>query len=535
MKRYITISAIFLTLAYTTFAQGSMDAMLFSRYYTGGTARYTAMSGAFGALGGDFSTLSTNPAGIGVYRSSEFVFTTGVSFNNVESKTLNIASQDNQVSMNIGNIGYIGTINTTKTEGLVSLNWGIGMNRLHDFNRNSYYRTRGNTSSLTDVMAAEMVDDGITLNDVPVDNYNWSKSSKWRNLLGWNNFLIDYNGSDDTYYSALLKETTTNQDKFINERGSINEWDFSFGGNISHKFYFGATLGVQSIDYTREITFSETFVSNWADGSTYKQYDYQLDKEVGYTGGSFTHTDYLRTKGTGVNLKAGAIYRPIDALRLGFAIHTPTFYGLNDQYSQNINSDIFYPDGVNGNGLEIDQQTEPFETPDGNFDYRLQTPMKIMASAAYVFGKIGLLSAEYEMTDYSGMRLRGKSGSSIDFMDANTMTRSIYGISHAIRGGAEVQLNNYFKLRGGVAYYSNPNTNEAENYSIEQYGDMMSFSGGIGFRNKGFFLDMAYMHRKQNAQQYLYHYNGPNTNITDIMSQNTLNDNLINLTLGFKF
>ena len=119
-------------------------------------------------------------------------------------------------------------------------------------------------------------------------------------------------------------------------------------------------MGVQSIDYTREITFSETFVSNWADGSTYKQYDYQLDKEVGYTGGSFTHTDYLRTKGTGVNLKAGAIYRPIDALRLGFAIHTPTFYGLNDQYSQNINSDIFYPDGVNGNGLEIDQQTEPF-------------------------------------------------------------------------------------------------------------------------------------------------------------------------------
>ncbi len=551
MKKYFIITALFMSLISAS-AQGPADALLNSRYYYGGTARFNAMSGAFGALGGDFSSLSTNPAGLGVYRTSEFVFTTGINF--TENKTEFLPSStfdpqttsiDKQSSLNIGNIGYVGTYRSGKSSGLISLSWAIGMNRLHDFNRNSFYSVRGNSTSLTDVMAAETSDDyynyGLTpdvLNYYSNGNrhpYLWDKSSNWRNVLGWDVFATDYSGTENSpYESILLKETTTNQDKYVAERGAINEWAFSFGGNVNHMLYFGATLGVQSLYYTRTTSFNESFVSGLTDGTTYSQYDTQLDEWIIYQGGSLQHNEYLKTTGTGVNLKAGVIFRPIGLLRLGLAVHTPTLYTLRDSYYQNMfANDIYYPKGLDNNGDPIDIYQDFAETPDGISEYRLTTPLRTMASAALVFGKVGLVSAEYELVDYGMASLSARSGSTINFANSNTTISNVYGLSHGFKLGTEIQLSRFFKVRGGAAYYTSPLKSSSDDEL--QVNDLLSFSGGVGIRTQSFFMDLSYVFRTSETEELLYNYSGTSSSLYDPVSKNTAFDSLASLTFGFKF
>ena len=67
MKRtLIVLFAMFLgtTLA---LAQSQADAYRLSQTELTGTARFVSMGGAFGALGGDISVMSYNPAGLAIY------------------------------------------------------------------------------------------------------------------------------------------------------------------------------------------------------------------------------------------------------------------------------------------------------------------------------------------------------------------------------------------------------------------------------------------------------------------------------------
>lgn len=541
MKRIYIIAGIFLMSLTSVMAQGPIDAFMYSRQNVAGTARYMGMSGAFGALGGDFTTLSVNPAGIGVYRTSEFVFTSGLLFNGNETNTMGYASSDRSSSLNIGNIGYVGTWRSTSSTGLVSLSWGIGMNRLQDFNRNSYYTNFNNTSSsLTDVMAREATDNGLSPGAFRSDNI-WGKTS-WRSVLGWDSYLYNYYDGDGAFSSILFPNVPVNQFVNVAERGSVNEWAFSLGGNVSHKLYFGATLGIQSLYYKRETRFIENFENipiTFDDGSThyysYRQYDLYSDDEVYFSDGGFTHNEILKTTGTGINFKAGVIFRPVNFLRLGIAAHTPTFYHLKDYYYQNLDPDVMYANS-NANGDILDELAPISETPDGNFKYQVQSPFKLIGSAALVFGKLGLLSLDYEMNDYSMMTLSGGSGSTYDFVQENQDISDIYGVSHGFRAGAELQLSSVFKVRAGAGYYTSPYKDDPNNeFVLDRYGDLYTLSGGFGFRTQSFFMDLAYMYRTQEFDHYFYNYQNAMDGFYDIKSTNNQTDHLVSLSIGFKF
>jgi hypothetical protein len=57
----------------SVYAQAPEDGLRFSWFVPNGTARSNALGGAMGSLGGDLSSNHINPAGLGFYKSSEFL------------------------------------------------------------------------------------------------------------------------------------------------------------------------------------------------------------------------------------------------------------------------------------------------------------------------------------------------------------------------------------------------------------------------------------------------------------------------------
>src|SRR5690554_4775011 len=122
----------------TSFAQNEIDALRYGQISSGATARSIGLGGAAGSFGGDFSSLSTNPAGIGVYRSSELMITPTLRFNKVNGTYFNNKESEDHAKMTLNNFGVVFT-NAAKGENYSNRNWkavsfGIGYNRVADFN-----------------------------------------------------------------------------------------------------------------------------------------------------------------------------------------------------------------------------------------------------------------------------------------------------------------------------------------------------------------------------------------------------------------
>jgi hypothetical protein len=271
-------------------AQNESDAINLSQYFTGGTARGLSLSGAYGALGGDLTSLSINPAGIGVYRSSEFVFTPSLTIANTESNYLNNRYTDTKTKFGMVNMGLVYTSNTNRDIGWVSASFGFAYNKLIDFNKNITMTGKNNQSSFLDEF---------------ILNENNDNASEYYEYLAYNTHATFFSNADnlyvnDFYYNGYGED----QRRMINLKGSVGEYAFSFGANYSNKLFLGGTLGVQSVFYS-EVKITDE--SNIPGG--------QLN--------SFTFKDDFSYNGVGYNFKFGAIYKPIDFLRLGFAFHSP--------------------------------------------------------------------------------------------------------------------------------------------------------------------------------------------------------------------
>ncbi|MBK7668088.1 MAG: hypothetical protein IPJ32_12590 [Sphingobacteriaceae bacterium] len=87
-----------------------MDALRYSQTGVGGTARFISMGGAFGALGGNTSCLSYNPAGIGIYRKGELNITPGVNFSSVKSSYNGSETKDFTPALFLNGFGIAGSL-----------------------------------------------------------------------------------------------------------------------------------------------------------------------------------------------------------------------------------------------------------------------------------------------------------------------------------------------------------------------------------------------------------------------------------------
>jgi long-subunit fatty acid transport protein len=493
-KLYFTLLAIIGITAVSS-AQYVDNALLFSQQNYGSTARSKAMGNAFGALGGDFGSLSINPAGIAIYQRGE-VSTTMSLLNKNETETTyqgNINKENNN-NFNFKNFGYVSAIpGAANSSGLVSINFGIGYNRLANFNQNSYFSTESSTYSRMDAFAQQT--NGINYNNlVSTDGYDPYQSSAipWESKLAWENYLIDVTNSSttgDKYATFLLENEKVKQRESASKEGFINEYIASFGANFNHTLYLGATIGMQDLFYDEAKVYSELGIDEV--GTNLKSW------------GRFDYTNNTRSTGVGYNLKLGAIFRPMPVLRLGLALHTPTYYHIKETYSSSMSSNLI--------GISTQSDGSHKEsTPVGNYEYDFQTPLRVIGSVAYQFGKKAMFSLDYEFVDYTSSKFsRGMGGD--NFSIENGDIKSVYKSVSNVRVGAEYRLTDAFSLRGGLEFLGNPY--KSNTYGVSQPNmdyKFTTYNGGFGYRSGKYSVDLTYSMGDKTNFMYPYHIDGIN-------------------------
>ncbi|MBE0648989.1 MAG: hypothetical protein IH596_14555 [Bacteroidales bacterium] len=487
MKKILFI-ALFLSFAWIDLsAQTAQDALRYSRIFYNGTSRFMATGGAFGAVGADFSVIATNPAGIGLYRSAE-ISLTPTFINNRSSADYNgYNATDYKNNFALANFGYVYTFYTGREDrpgGVNSISIAFGMNRQNDFNNRIYMQGPNHTSSIltsfTNVLNTPPI---LNPNDV---RYNYEFDIG----LAYDCGLIYYDSAQNKYLSDMPNGGVF-QDKAINTWGSINEFELALGGNINDKLYFGLTVGIPSIRFFYQSRYWEEDTGDSIPYFKSLQYDYIYE-----------------THGTGVNFKLGLIYRPAPWIRIGGAIHTPTWYPtMYDYYSSQMTA-VY--DSVLNNTTQI--------SPSGTFEYQMMTPFRAIGSLAFFIGKHGFISGEYEYANYGQARFRAPRDS---FSDVNFDISNNYTAPINVRVGTEWRIS-MFRIRGGFGYYGSPDRtgNVSERYTV---------SGGFGVYVKSFFADFAYQWSKSEANYYMY--DPALVNPAAI----ALQTNVVNATFGFKF
>ena len=307
---YIIISIFFIS---ENIAQSEIDALRYSQKYISGSARFVGMSGAFGALGGDLGAVTINPASTGLFIANQFAISPQVILDETDTKYLSgtETAYDLKKGFNIGNLGYVGSYQTGETTGLAAVNFGITFNRAADFNQR-YKITGTNTES-------SMIDAFINYANGTHPDDLWS----YVDQLAFDTKIIAYDYDNGEYYTGLpaINEQNQTQTKKKETKGGMNEFDISLGANFSNKFYFGGSIGITSVNYREDSYFSED--NNKLIGNDYDVKYFRLDET-------------LIVSGVGMNIKIGAILRPVNWVRIGIALHSGTFLAINETISGSI-------------------------------------------------------------------------------------------------------------------------------------------------------------------------------------------------------
>jgi long-subunit fatty acid transport protein len=494
MKKNLLLLIAVFACAYS-YGQGEIDALRYSANDLTGTARGQAMGGAFGALGGDVTGVTINPAGIGIYRSSEIVANMSVASNKAETNWQGSTNNQSKTKFNFNNLSYVGYYPLGK-ESLLSLNFGFNYNRLKSFDRKYSVSGKGMESSLTDYIASitnrANNGNGVRNNDMDEDLNPYKNGNiPWLSTLGWNGFLINNIENNSHYYTGLFPDEVTDPKLNVRETGNIESYDFTVSGNISDKLYIGATVAFTDIYYSMSAAYDE---------------DFEL-------GGGFTLSNFLETKGSGYQLKIGAIFNPIDALRLGVSYHSPTWYSMTDYYLGS--ADTYYEYQENG----VDKVANVYrETPDqAHTDYRFHTPYTWTFSAAGIIGAKAVVSLDYEIKDYTAMNLSNINQFDYNYEQDNLYIDEDFKVASTLRAGLEYRITPQFSGRLGYAWRQNPYDAKFKNMEVSEVmtsgtvphftveGDASFLTAGIGYRfTPNFYLDLAFVYRNQTDDIYFY-------------------------------
>lgn len=549
---FITASILALGTAAAS-AQSAIDAFSLSRNDFKGTARFMSMGGAFGALGGDISVLTQNPGGIGIYRSNDVALTFDLDMQKTSSNTGGFKMNDTQTKFHVNNFGYIGAINTG-SEAIPFVNFGASYTRLNSFDRRFRGQNNNISGSFSNYIAGATSASGSyegwsqsALTDY--DNaYNPYQDSwaPWMSILAYNAYMINPRpGTPDNanqYQGLWQNGSTGNSFMSYEEKGYVDEYNIDFGGNVMNLLYWGLGFGITDINYTANSFYDEEIdnasipnatATGVTDGNAY----YGLD--------SWKHIT-----GSGFNFKLGVIVKPINELRLGLAIHTPTYYNLTQQSWAKVDySYAPYAAGMAG----YESSTETNRGWNYELAWKLRTPWRLIASVAGVIGNRAILSADYEYRPYQDMSIRNSkdhaftyAGESSDYLKGDI--NSYYQSSSILRIGGEYRLTPSWSVRAGVNYETSPSTDYASSINADIYtegpedcGTMPAFTMdksttyltcGLGYRYQSFYIDAAYIHKSMKADYRPY---TPNDYTSTWLSEITTNNSQLVLTLGLRF
>ncbi len=515
MKKYYYILVLaVLLLPLSGFGQGMYDALRFSQQFYDGTARSLAMGNALTSIGGDMGALSINPAAAGVYRYSEFIVTPSIISSVDNAEYLGYNNRANRSRFSLSNVGYVGYFKTGRKRGLLNINCALSANQTNNFvSRTSASGMEAATSwlgSLAANMPSTITPDMLIMPDANPDYPFYNSKASWKSILAWNSFLMDPLDLEENSYIGATENIDDNdhifipgtlrQDFFRQTLGYISDIALSVSGNVNDKFFFGVSVTVQSIYYSHYETYSES-----AENPALFQ--------TGFS--DFTYTYNQATSGTGVNIKGGIIYRPVAGLSIGASISTPTWMRLRDTWTQDIEANF------------TDVQYT-INSPLGNYNYRITSPLKWNVGVSYTFGKIGLISVDYERTNYSQVRMGDEQGYQQTFKAENSDINQYFQAVNNVRAGLEFRIIPSLSIRGGYNYYSSPEKNFAGQKHLASLGLGYNFSNGL-------FLDVAYQQQCNRTVEYFSLYDDYPTEIgVPVMKDSYWNWRLL-FSLGFRF
>ena len=465
----------------TANAQNEVDALRYSTQNLSGTARYSAMGGAFGSLGGEFSGLSLNPAGIGMYQFTEFTFTPSFNLNATKSYYNNSGFSSYNSGFSIGNLGLVFTIPQNKSD-WKRINLGIGWNQLANYDNTIKIEGINNQNSIVDRIVE--ITNGTLISEIEMGEGNYPSE------MAWYTYLIDplldtSNTIIDGQYISNFSSNPKSQAKTITSIGGMSEFVFSIGGSYQEKVYVGATIGIPTFNYYEYSEYTEREIADTLNN---------LRKML--------FSEEISAYGIGYNLKVGAIYRLSENIKIGGSVHTPTFFSIEEDYNTSMTT--FFKDSTRYYSMG-------YLTP---LNYNLITPLKASISMSTIFNNI-LISGEYELIDYSSAKYF-----TADFENENTTIASMYQSTGNIKLGTEMTIKP-FVLRAGYSKYGSALL--AKDFSRE------NFSYGIGINNGAYFIDVAYVLSQGVNEHLLY-----SKDYMDPISLTNTNHNLL-FTLGFRY
>ena len=464
-----------------------------------GTARSAAMAGAMTSLGADASSMSINPAGMGMYRSNEIVFTPMMTFSRAKSNAATFEGNSKN-RFGIGNFSMVAKLRESST-GVTAINMGIAYNRLADFNYKYSFATQGTagSSSIADIFAGQLAAGQITSTQLKgsydgAGYFMWDRfdPTYWGAILGYKTGLInDSNGGwgRDMIGSAAGVDGYTT----VESKGSAGEWVWSLGMNFGSKFYLGFSLGAATINRERHIYYGEG-------------YNYTTDPALNYQMEHFNYDQVAKMKGTGVNFKIGAIYRPIESLRIGVAFHTPTYYSVTYSYQGGMTSEIKANNNVDDYKLDSNGYIRPpfsEETvvlvDDGDYSWSYTSPTRLMFGVSYTIAKQLILSVDYERDWYNSMRLKDSPYGAL----YKGYIKDTFKGSNTVRAGAEWRFIPQMAVRMGYGLWSGALTDNTAIYSspVTYRTEYMSAGFGVAL-SKHFTIDATYQFCKNNMTPY---------------------------------
>jgi hypothetical protein len=519
MKKVLFFSLLMISAV--VYAQLPEDALRYSFYPQNGTARSLAIGGAMGSLGGDISTIYVNPAGLGNYRTKEFVFSPQWFNNNNKINYRGANNQSNAKSFGVGASGFVIGYGDSHKEN-TSHAFSIAVTQTANFNNSIHYSGYNNYSSYAEQWAEQIGESGDPLNTV-LSTTNPHSPYVYGTAPALYTYLVDtVRLNDTTLRLRAMPEFVLDQGKALLQEndvetsGGIYEIAIGYATNKNDKFLFGGSLGIPIVYYQNNTTYSETDTST----DTNNNFAY------------FKYTDNSTTTGAGINLKLGAIYKPTEYLRIGVAVHSPTYMlALKNTRSTYLEAQTENYNGLAAIGSNYFTGGQP-----GENKYHLLTPFKTIVSGSYVFRESEDVTQQraFVTADIEYVNTHGSSFSSAEsgatasekdyFTQLNGVVKDQYKGTFNFRAGGELKFN-IIMARLGFAYYGNPYKDPALK------ANKTLLSGGLGYRNNGIFIDLTYIYSINKDVNFPYRLEDKSNTYANIKDQH----GDIVATVGFKF
>jgi hypothetical protein len=475
------------------FAQDEADALRYSRLQFGGSARTLGIGGANVALGADYGSVSSNPAGLGLYQKSEVQITPGFGVSSGDGQMINpgVLSPNTPLaplsqSTNNFNLSGGAVFSGRRNRQNADSDWkggafAIGFTRVADFNVGSNYQDNvGDDRSLLQRLREPRTTIMGGVNSIVGQSLS---NSSYYNLdgIGFGAYLTDTTSrrvNGQRQYSLLTQSRNgaIGQSERITNTGSMTQFDLAYGGSYRDKLYIGLGLGIVSSNFRQRRDLTET----------------EFDPSTPLN--NFTLRDEVHTDGTGFNARLGLIYRLSDAVRLGASVQTPTWMRLTDTYSSSIVANF---DAV----PRYPASTQDATTGTNQYAYKIRTPFRANGGVAVTIGKYGFLTGDVEYVGYQQARLdsdpNNSLGDNASFANTNAYIAQAFDKAVNLRVGGEARLD-IFRVRAGFAHYGSPYSASSANPSFTNLAQNY-YTAGLGVRTGSFFVDLAGVYTRYNT------------------------------------